>query len=244
MTKSGKFLIEKIKNFKFDNKDANFILNKLKSWDYRLDKGIAPYLFYNFEKLLSKNIFGDEFHGKNQRLISRRWIYKIMDYPLKEIKDKDNFKYWVDDNNTPEVETFKDIVLKTLIELYNLYKNDLKKSKLDWDKIHTIYYRHPLGSVSVLKPFFNRGPYPIKGGRDTILRSDFGGKNMFGVDMTSTFRMILDFGDFSNSVIVNSTGESGNFMSNNYDDQINLFVNLKYRKMEEFKGKKLILKSK
>ena len=33
--------------------------------------------------------------------------------------------------------------------------------------------------------------------------------------------------DFGNSVIINSSGQNGNFMSNNYDDQIKLFTNLK-----------------
>jgi penicillin amidase len=54
--------------------------------------------------------------------------------------------------------------------------------------------------------------------------------------------MILDFSDFSNSLFINSSGQSGHFMSPYYDDQIELFVNLKYRRMEDFKSNLKILK--
>jgi penicillin amidase len=243
LTNSGKFLIEKIKDFEFDNKKADFIIKQFKKWDFKLNKGIQPYLFYIFEENLAKNIFSDEFKGKYKRLVSRRWIYKIMDYPSKIVKEREIFDYWVDDKKTLKKESFKDIVLKSLKEVYDRYKKDLAEKNLNWENLHKIYYSHPLGSVSILKPFFNRGPYSVKGGRDCILRSDIDYSGEFRVDMYSTFRIIIDFGDFKNSVIVNSSGESGNFMSKHYDDQIKLYLDLKYRKMDDFgeKNDKLIL---
>ncbi len=237
LTNSGRFLIGKIKNMNFNNEKAEFIMKQFKKWDYGLDKGIQPYLFYKFEKTLADNIFGDEFKEGYKRLISRRWIYKILEYPSKTIKDKESFDYWIDDKNTPDKESFDNIVLRSLIEVYNKYKKDSAKKNVYWVNIHKIYYEHPLGSVSVLKPFFNRGPFSIKGGRDCILRSDFYYSSQFRVRMYSTFRMIIDFGDFNNSVIINSSGESGNFMSKHYDDQIKLYLSLKYRKMELFREK-------
>lgn len=94
-------------------------------------------------------------------------------------------------------------------------------------------YAHPLGSVSLLG-FLNRGPYYLPGGKGTVLAAGFPSIESFDINLSSTFRMIIDFFDFSNSLMVNSSGQSGHFMSPYYDDQIPLYVNLQYRKMEDF----------
>jgi penicillin amidase len=74
----------------------------------------------------------------------------------------------------------------------------------------------------------------MNGGRDCILMASFRRGKDFKINHLSAFRMILDFSDFSKSWFINSSGQSGHFMSPHYDDQIDLFVNLRYRKMEDF----------
>jgi penicillin amidase len=44
-------------------------------------------------------------------------------------------------------------------------------------------------------------------------------------------RMIVDLGDFSNSVAIHTTGQSGHSYSQHYDDMIGLWCNIKYHPM-------------
>jgi len=240
--KNAEYLISIIKKLKFDDKGANVVFNKLKNWDCRVNNGIEPYLFYKFQRIFTENLFKDEFKDKKYKwLISRSWFYRITNYPKKEYTDE--FKSIIDDKTTAQKEKLYDIVKKSLIDTFNIYTKN-GKNEQTWSNIHKIYYKHPLGSVAVLKTLLNRGPYFMAGGEDCVLAANFSG-NSFTVSNMATFRMIIDFANFSNSVMINSSGQSGHFMSPNYDDQIRLYTNLKYRKMEDFKGKLkvLILKS-
>jgi penicillin amidase len=165
-----------------------------------------------------------------------------MDYPRGHI-DEAEFAYWVDDLTTAEKEDFKEMVRRGLIDTHKEYSERAKKESPEWQKLLTLTYRHPMGSFPILKSFLDRGPYTVQGGKDCIMINSFREDGRFAVDHLSTFRMIIDFSDFSNSLLVNSSGQSGHFLSPYYDDQIELYVNRKYRKMEDFpsKGKALLL---
>ncbi len=228
------FLIHHIKDFKFEAAEPSFVLDQLKKWNCRTQQGEVPYLFYRFEKHLARHLFTD--HIKVEELktvISSSWIYRTMGYPDEDV-NKTDFSYWVDDIRTPQKETFYRIVQKSLLDTYNDYRRQTQKQPPTWKNLHTLYYRHPLGSVSLLKPFLNRGPYFMPGGKGCILTASFDGDRNFKISFLSTFRMILDFSDFSRSLFINSSGQSGHFMSPYYDDQIPLYINLEYRPMEDF----------
>ncbi|MGQ9617772.1 MAG: penicillin acylase family protein [Candidatus Aminicenantia bacterium] len=228
--KGAEFLIGKIKDMKFNSEKANYIMRFLKEWDFRMDKGLAPYLFYTLEYFLSRNIFEDNFEEKDRYLISTSWVYRIMNY--QDGNEDDDFYYWIDDVRTVKKENFQEIVEKSLNDTYDKFKNEERKN-LKWEDIHLIEYVHTLGNVPIIRFLFNRGPYFLFGGKETVNRASFVyGKN-FKITASSSFRMIIDFSDFSNSLLVNSSGQSGNFLSKNYDDQIPYYVSLRFRKMEE-----------
>ncbi len=238
--KSAEYLISLIKNFVFKDKEVIFVHNKLSNWDYFANNGIEPALFYKFQNILSKNIFKDNIkEEKFKRLISRSWLYRMMKYPSKEFSKE--FLLMIDDNNTKKIESFYDIVKLSLKDTYKAYS---KNKTMSWENSHKLLYKHPLGSVKILGSLLNRGPYFMKGGKDCILTASFSSKS-FNISHLSTFRMIIDMSNFKNSLLINSSGQNGNFMSKNYDDQIKSFTELKYRKMEDFSGhlKTLILNS-
>lgn len=239
--KGAEFLLEKIKNMKFNSEKAKFVIENLRNWDFRMDTGFAPYLFYNFEYFLARNIFEDNFKGEDgKKLISTNWIYRIMNYP--EGREDEDFYYWIDDLKTERKERFDEIVERSLEDTYDRFKEDYKgREKVDWEEIHLIYYNHPFGSIPVLKYLLNRGPYFMKGGRGCVQFAGFYRGKDFRVTGSSAFRMIIDFSDFSNSLIINSSGQSGNPLSKNYDDQIRLYVSGDYRPMEERPSNKKIL---
>jgi penicillin amidase len=234
LLKSAQFLISKIKDFKFAAKEAKFVHDHLIKWDFKSDTGIAPFLFYRFSNYLAQHIFKDNIKDEKYRgLISVTWTHRVMDYPRGNIEEEE-FLFWVDDVTTAEKEGFKEIVRRSLMDTYREYTERSKKENLEWQKLHTLSYSHPLGSVSLLKVFFNRGPYPMPGGKECILTASFRESGDFKISHLSAFRMIFDFSDFSNSLLINSSGQSGHFMSPYYDDQIESYISLKYRKMEDF----------
>jgi penicillin amidase len=236
LLKSAQFLVSRIRDFKFASQEAAFVHDQLKKWDFKSDSGISPFLFYRFRSHLALNIFKDDMGSPNNRnLISTSWTYRVMDYPQGNMNEED-FAFWVDDRTTAGKEDFREIVRRSLIDTYKEYAERSKKEDLTWRKLHTLTYSHPLGAVPLLKVLLNRGPYPMPGGTGCILTAGFRGKGDFRVSHLATFRMIIDFSDFANSLLVNSSGQSGHFMSPHYDDQVGLYVNLKYRKMEHFSG--------
>lgn len=240
--KGAEFLINKIRNMNFKSEKSNFVIENFKNWDFKLDKGFSPYLFYNFEYFLARNIFEDNFKDENESsLISTNWTYKIMNYPNGN-EDQDFF-YWIDDLRTDKKERFEEIIEKSLENTFDKFKEEYKgRNKIDWEEIHLIYYKHPFGSIPILKYFFNRGPFFMRGGRGCVQTASFIRGKDFKVTTSSAFRMIIDFSDFSKSIIINSSGESGNPLSRNYDDQIKLYLSGEYRKMEEkTEGKKILI---
>lgn len=230
--KSGEFILNIIRNHNPLSPGAVFVLDELKKWDLRADSGIGPLLFYRFEKILSDEMFRDEFEDEESHsLISRSWIYRLLNYPDGEF-DTTILNDWADNKKTESKEEFKDMIERSLTLTYEDYLTRKKKGDQNWTNIHTLAYKHPLGSVFPLKYFINRGPYGIKGGKDCVMVATFRNRKDFNIVHLSTFRMIIDMSDYSNSRMINSSGQSGHFMSRFYDDQIESYTKGEYRFFE------------
>jgi penicillin amidase len=93
-----------------------------------------------------------------------------------------------------------------------------------WGRLNHIHFAHPLGSVKPLHLLFNRGPYPMAGDRDTLLRAS--GKPAFPfppVAVVDALRFIADLSDWDRCQIIVPGGQSGHVASSNYADQIPLW---------------------
>ncbi len=105
------------------------------------------------------------------------------------------------------------------------------------------------------KPFdkiFNVGPFPVSGGNgvpnklEHLLSDD----DQYEVKSGPALRILLDFEDVDNSLNINPTGQSGNIMSDHYEDQAEMFATLQYRKQKmnradiEKKSSRLVFKPK
>jgi penicillin amidase len=108
-----------------------------------------------------------------------------------------------------------------------------------WGALHVADLRHPLGRVGALRGALNRGPYPAGGDANTIQlaafgsgRSDTSGRPFFGPVTTGpNYRFVVDTGDWEKAWSLVSPGQSGHPASPNYDDQIGLWRNVRYRPM-------------
>ncbi len=230
--KSAQFLMKVIKDFTPESKGATFVLETLRGWDLKAESGLAPSMFYKFETVLSSELFKDESEfDKFETLVSRSWLYRVLDYPEGNF-EREALEIWADDKKTYTVESFNDILEKSLELVYNSYTDADRNGNMDWGEIHKLIYNHPLGSIPLIGSFLNRGPYKVAGGKDCVMITTFRGRDSFNVVHLSTFRMIIDMNDQANSRMINSSGQSGHFLSKFYDDQIELYTEGKYRMME------------
>ncbi|MDP8952449.1 MAG: penicillin acylase family protein [Actinomycetota bacterium] len=108
-----------------------------------------------------------------------------------------------------------------------------------WGALHAVELRHPLGVVGALRGPLNRGPYPAGGDANTVRfaafrsgSSDKSGRPSFGPVTTGpNYRFVVDTGGWERAWSVISPGQSGHPASANYDDQIPLWQNVRYRPM-------------
>jgi penicillin amidase len=108
-----------------------------------------------------------------------------------------------------------------------------------WGALHAAELRHPLGIVKPLRGLLNRGPYTLGGDANTVqlaaFRSEGFGKS--GVPSFSpittgpNYRFVVDTGDWNRAWSIVSPGQSGHLASTNYDDQVDLWQNVRYRPM-------------
>jgi len=109
-------------------------------------------------------------------------------------------------------------------------------TRWSWGALHAVELRHPLGVVRGLRGPLNRGPYPTGGDANTVrlaaFRSGNPGQPSFGPVTTGpNYRFVVDTGDWDRAWSVVSPGQSGHPASANYDDQIPLWQNVRYRPM-------------
>ena len=233
----ARFLINLLKDIRPGDSESSQIFDRLKEWNYQADGGDEPALFYIFEQSLAENIFLDDV--EEAALVQRNWLYKILDFPRGGRFDSEDIGHWVDDANTPEQETMDDMVRKSLKGAVRYLAENGKGTS--WDRRHRIRFQHPLGR-SLLKILFNRGPYYTSGGRGCLKAASFENISDFSVNHTSTFRLILDFSNIEQSLLINSSGQSGHFLSPNYADQISLYVRNRYRILEDFRHQLKLLR--
>ncbi len=109
----------------------------------------------------------------------------------------------------------------------------------NWGVLHVAELRHPLGIIGALHSLLNRGPYPFGGDANTVRlaafrsgRSGKSGRLSFSPITTGpNYRFVVDTGDWGRGWSMISPGQSGHPASANYDDQIGLWLNVRYRPM-------------
>ncbi|WP_289644574.1 penicillin acylase family protein [Maribacter aestuarii] len=209
------------------------ILDLLNAWEgkYNLES-LGATIYTRLEYFFLVNTFKDELGEEefNQFLsthLSKR-IIALMAQKMESV--------WWDDSNTPEVIEDKIFVVqKSYLNAIASLEQQLGPdySKWTWNRVHTLEHPHPIGQVDALRSFFNVGPFPVHGTREVI-------NNMFfPYDSTGEYktssgpstRRIIDFSDIENSMSILPTGQSGNPLSKHYEDQAEMFLNGKFRKM-------------
>lgn len=143
--------------------------------------------------------------------------------------------WWDDISTVGHRETSREIINKAFVKAWENLGNSLGADPLQWtwDRVHTLEHGHPIGQVAALRDFFNVGPFPVIGSREVInnMYFPYTHDGRYKVSSGPSTRRIVDFSDVENSWGILPTGQSGNPFSEHYDDQAQMYIEGKFRKM-------------
>ena len=226
---------ELIKLFDVTHLDSEqlVLLDSLKNWNgkYSLNT-TSPVLYHRALYYMVKNTMEDELGPEMFKQFLSTHLFKRQ---IAWGSSMQSGKWW-DNINTPDVvETRQDIVMKSFTDAWNSLVKDFGEdsSQWTWDKVHTLEHQHPFGQVESLRKYFNVGPFPVEGTREVInnLSFPYDDTGFYKVSSGPSTRRIIDFSDVENSISILPTGQSGNPLSEHYEDQAEMYVNGKFRKM-------------
>jgi len=233
---SGNVIQELVKVIDFYSFDTNVqkAIDILQLWDgsNEIDE-VAPTIYNKFIYEYLTNTFKDEMGTTLYQQFNKTHLMKrvIAD----QLFRKESI-WWDNINTKVIVETRKDILTESLIATVKALENQLGKDidTWNWGRVHVIEHQHTLGSVHLLKSFFNVGPFSINGASEVInnLAYKRDSTGIYQVTNGPSTRRIIDFNDLENSWSILPTGQSGNPFSEHYQDQANMYNKGTFRKMK------------
>ena len=206
----------------------------LKDWKATHNlEDIAPSIYNKWIYFYLKDTFEDEFGADNFKLLLSTHIIK----QVIENQSKNATSVWWDNSNTKnKKETQSEILTQSFKEAIASLESQLgaDMNQWQWEKVHKVEFQHPIGKVKLFSKFFNVGTFPIAGTNEVINNQLFIYTDDAQIQVKGgpSTRRIIDFSDIENSWSVLPTGQSGNPMSKHYNDQTDLFVKGKFRKMK------------
>jgi penicillin G amidase len=218
-------------DFSTSEKEAITVLKKWKGSHGVAE--VAPTIYNKWLYFYLKNTFSDEMGLDSFNQFLKTHIMKqTIAFQLENKKSP-----WWDDIKTKNAkESRKEILNKSFHQAIQSLSTQLggNVSSWKWGTVHQLECKHPLGSVALLKPFFNVGSFAVPGSNEVINNTmfEYSDNDMLTVKAGPSTRRIIDFSDIENSWSVLPTGQSGNPMSNHYSDQTILYVAGKFRKMK------------
>ena len=213
------------------SKNETKALELLKSWDSaaKIDSvGITIYEMFMYHIL--KDAIQDELGEDHFKLYAdslEHWQGQ------KNLLFNNSSPYWKD-ITTSETESRQFIVnrafKRSIADLADRLGSN--PNSWQWGKLHKIEYQHPLGSQKPLNMLFNIGPYPSPGSGHIVnrLKSD-NSKQNYLISSNPSTRRLIDFANVDSAVSILPSGNSGNFMSRYYDDQVQMYLDGRYRPM-------------
>lgn len=212
--------------------DAKVGIERLRLWDRQVDGRPVVTLYQAFVRALWMRTFADELgdevattlfeYGASERYVG---LYQI-------IGDPDS-RWWNDIATIDRRETRDDMVMLAAADaVMHLRGKFGAETNWAWDRIHSVHFRHPLGAGGfALNWFFSRGPVPQPGDSWTVRKASVNDRAPYTTVDLASYRQVLDVGNWDQSLVVNTTGQSGHPRSPHYFDQNTLWANGQYRTM-------------
>ncbi len=206
----------------------------LKKWTGSNKKSdIAPTLYNKWLYYYLKNTFQDELGEADFNALLGTHILKLM---IAGQSVNEASPWWDNIQTKNKRETRSDIMKQSFSEAITSLEKQLGSTVASWtwNKVHTLEHQHPLGKVSALRGYFNVGTFEVEGASEVInnLAFTLSDNGQYEVKAGPSTRRIIDFSDVENSVSILPTGQSGIASNKHYDDQAEMYVQGKFRKMK------------
>lgn len=204
----------------------------VRSWDLKLDRqSRGGVIFEAFFWQLWAELFEDDLGAP--LLENYRRIGASQPGALLAILKEDGNPFLDDQRTEGQVETRKDILGRSFSKavVYLSEKMGSKVQNWSWGRIHPMRFHHiPLGQAGIapLDWIFSSNEEPAAGDIYTINLGMYDPAAPFEMNFGSAQRMIVDLGDFSRSLSVNSTGQVAHPFHPHRDDQIALWRKVDY----------------
>lgn len=205
-------------------------LKAIKDWDGNMDLTSTGGTIFQFTTYhILKNALGDFMDDE----LLKRYLNLVphWDY-LKRILNGHATPLQGRNNTTPK--SLQDLILSGFQDGVKEMQEKLGDDLGDWQwgKVHTIEFVHPVGRKKPLNYLFNVGPFPSPSEFTSInkMKSNIGDHNYKVTSLPST-RRLINIGDPDQSYSILPIGNSGNFQSDFYDNQAQMFINGEYRKI-------------
>jgi len=226
-------LVPYLADLRFDDVELVEARDWLLEWDYQCDME-SPHaaLYAQFWARLVDNLYTDQVgedipvYGIAREMLATSLLVQEPNSP------------WWDDITTEDItETRDDILVRSFREGYVATVTMLGKNRDNWrwGDLHTAtFVSTPLGlsGIGLVENIVNRGPVAVSGSTETINNTVWVVPlHNFSVAWLTSMRMIIDLSDFTQSIAVHTTGQSGHPYSEHYDDMIEPWRKVEYHTM-------------
>ena len=192
---------------------------------------VAPVIYYKWLYYVLHDALVDEMGEKDFESFLKTHLGKSCAKPLL-LNDS---SVWWDNINSKHIKETENKIIedafdRTIRDIIAQFGPD--PTKWIWKKVHLLEIEHPVGMQKPFNKIFNIGPYPDKGGIETLNNQSFDmNKNgVYKVNLSPALRRTIDFADPENAYSISPSGQSGNFMSGYYRDQTKMYINGMVRK--------------
>ncbi len=220
-----------------------YALKVLADWNFRMETtSEGALIFHYLLSALLDEAFGTKldslyprFLGKSSNPLFTNSSFKIKALPhLLELLQHSVQSRWYHDTANDRERTREIFLQDALQKGVHTMRQEMGEStrKWAWGRIHQIRFSHLMGSVFILRPILNRGPYPIEGDATTPMQTTAElGTPASLVQVSPAYRNVMEIGNWDTMQSVVNTGQSGHPMSRHYNDQIGMWREGEYHPM-------------
>ncbi len=218
---------------KFDDAQITDARDWLLKWDrvFNEDSPQAA-LYAEFWMKLINNIYQNKMANiiKSDGVDREMWAVNLL---LQNPSDS----WWDDPVTKAIVETRDDVLNRSFREGYAAAVAAMGKdrSQWKWGNLHNAtFISNPLGASGIgpIESLVNQGPVPAGGNSECVNSMEwYAGNSNFSIRLIPSMRMIVDMGDLSKSVGINSTGQSGHPGNPYYGNMIIPWSRVQYHPM-------------
>ncbi len=208
------------------------IVHLLESWDGQMTpESVSAAVFEVWQWNLIRDIFEDEMG----EVLFRRFA-TLQNFYLRiyfQIMSKNN-SLWFDNIKTAGIiENRQDMIIQSFRETLEFLKRRLGREmyRWEWGALHQLNLEHSLGSVLLLRPVFNVGPFAMGGNPLSVNVATYAYDSDFQMKVGPSMRFIMDWSKPGEYLSILPGGESGNPFSEYYSNQTSAWRVGKYKKV-------------